>query len=52
MSLYRSTTGAYMVSSFIVEKLSVMLTGSYNYRLLTLHNLVLTMILMLQGAAA
>jgi hypothetical protein len=45
MSLYRSTTGAYMVSGFIVEKLSVMLTGSYNYRLLALHNLILTMIL-------
>src|SRR5688572_5548936 len=45
MSLYRSTTGAYMVSGFIVEKLSVMLTGGYNYRLLALHNLILTMIL-------
>ncbi|MDP9192869.1 MAG: hypothetical protein M3P06_14300 [Acidobacteriota bacterium] len=45
MSLYRSTTGAYMVSSFIVEKIHVTMFGRYSYRLLALHNEVVTMIL-------
>jgi len=45
MSLYRSSTGAYMVSGFIVEKIYVMAYGRYSYRLLALHNQVVTMIL-------
>jgi hypothetical protein len=45
MSLYRSTTGAYMVSGFIVEKIYATLYGGYNYRLLALHNEFVAMIL-------
>lgn len=43
-SIYRSSTGGYMVSGFIVEKLYSMAFGHYSYRLLALHNQVISAI--------
>jgi hypothetical protein len=36
--IYRSGTGAYMISGFLVEKIWIALTGKYSWRLLALHN--------------
>jgi hypothetical protein len=36
--LYRWSTGGYMLSGFVVEKIHVALTGRYDWRLLALHN--------------
>jgi hypothetical protein len=36
--IYRSGTGAFMVSGFLVEKAWMMLAGHYGWRLLALHN--------------
>jgi hypothetical protein len=36
--LYRSSTGGYLISGFIVEKIYSMITGHYGWRLLALHN--------------
>lgn len=44
-SIYRSSTGGYMVSGFIVEKLYSMMFGHYSYRLLALHNQIISAIL-------
>ena len=44
-AIYRNTTGAYMVSSFIGQKIFVMMYGRYSNRLLAFHNQVLAMIL-------
>ena len=44
-NIYRNSTGGYMVSGFIVEKLYSMVFGRYSYRLLALHNLIISAIL-------
>ncbi len=36
--IYRSGTGAYMISGYLVEKFWVALTGRYGWRLLALHD--------------
>jgi hypothetical protein len=36
--IYRSGTGASMISGFLVEKIWIALTGKYSWRLLALHN--------------
>jgi hypothetical protein len=36
--IYRSGTGAFMVSGFLVEKVWMAMTGRYGWRLLALHN--------------
>lgn len=43
--IYRSSTGAYMVSGFIVEKIYATMTGRYSYRLLALHNQIVSALL-------
>jgi hypothetical protein len=45
MTFVRNSTGAFMVSGFIVEKIYVTAFGHYSYRLLALHNQVVTLIL-------
>lgn len=37
-TLYRSETGAFMISGFLVEKVWVGITGRYGWRLLAIHN--------------
>ena len=37
-TIYRSGTGAYMISGFLVEKIWMASTGHYGWRLLALHN--------------
>ena len=44
-SIYLSSTGAYMVSGFITEKIYSTLFGHYSYRLLALHNQMISMII-------
>lgn len=44
-SIYLHSTGGYMVSGFIVEKLYSMVFGHYSYRLLALHNQIISAIL-------
>lgn len=44
-SIYRTSTGGYMVSGFIVEKLYSLVFGHYSYRLLALHNQIVSAIL-------
>lgn len=48
-SIYRNSTGGYMVSGFIVEKLYSMVFGHYSYRLLALHNQVISMVISALG---
>jgi hypothetical protein len=45
MTLVRNSTGAFMVSGFIVEKIYVLAFGHYSHRLLALHNQLVTLIL-------
>jgi uncharacterized membrane protein (UPF0136 family) len=45
VALYRNSTGGYMVSGFIVEKLYSALSGHYSYRLLAVHNQFVSMII-------
>ena len=44
-SIYLNSTGGYMVSGFIVEKLYSMIFGHYSYRLLALHNQIVSVII-------
>lgn len=44
-SVYRNSTGGYMVSGFIVEKFYSTVFGGYSYRLLALHNQIVSMII-------
>src|SRR5215467_5443649 len=43
--IYRTADGGYMVSSFILEKLFVMTFGRYSWRLLAIHNQIISMFL-------
>jgi hypothetical protein len=43
--IYLTSTGGYMVSGFVVEKLYSLAFGRYSYRLLALHNQIVSMIL-------
>jgi hypothetical protein len=38
VEIYRSTTGGYMVSAFILEKVFVTVSGRYSWTLLAIHN--------------
>jgi hypothetical protein len=42
--VYRSGTGAYMISGFIAERIWIGLTGKYSWRLLALHNEVVALL--------
>ncbi|HEX9373822.1 MAG TPA: hypothetical protein VF897_22615, partial [Roseiflexaceae bacterium] len=42
--IYRSSTGGYMISGFLAEKLWIGLTGKYSWRLLALHNEVVALL--------
>lgn len=44
-SIYLNSTGAYMVSGFIVEKVYSTMTGHYSYRLLAVHNQLVSMLI-------
>lgn len=44
-SIYLNSTGGYMVSGFAIEKLYSAISGHYSYRLLALHNQVVSMII-------
>jgi hypothetical protein len=43
--IYRSGTGAFMVSGFLTEKVWIALTGRYGWRLLALHNEMLLLLI-------
>jgi len=43
--IYRSGTGAFMVSGFLVEKVWMAMTGHYGWRLLALHNEVVLLLI-------
>jgi hypothetical protein len=40
-AFYRSSTGAYMLSGYLVEKIAILLTGRYQWKLLAFHNALL-----------
>ncbi len=44
-SIYRNSTGGYMISGFVIEKIYSTMTGHYSYRLLALHNQFVSMVL-------
>ncbi len=44
-SIYLNSTGAYMVSGFIVEKVYSAFAGHYSYRLLAVHNQLVSMLI-------
>ncbi len=44
IGVYLNSTGGYMVSGFVVEKLYSSIVGHYSYRLLALHNQIVSMI--------
>lgn len=44
-TVYLNSTGGYMVSGFIVEKIYSSVRGHYSYRLLALHNQVVNMVI-------
>jgi hypothetical protein len=43
--IYTNSTGGYMVSGFVAEKVYSMIFGRYSYRLLALHNQFMSMLL-------
>ena len=43
--IYRTSTGAYMLSAFILEKVYVTFTGHYSWRLVALHNQLVSLVL-------
>lgn len=43
--IYRTSTGAYMVSAFILQKIHVAVTGRYSWRLVALHNEIISLLL-------
>jgi hypothetical protein len=43
--IYRTSTGAYMVSTYIVEKVYFAFTGRYSWRLASLHNQIVSLLL-------
>jgi hypothetical protein len=43
-TIYRSSTGGLLISGFITEKIYASITGHYSYRLLGLHNQLLTLL--------
>jgi hypothetical protein len=43
-TIYRSATGAHMISAFLVEKIWIGITGRYGWKLLTLHNELLVLL--------
>jgi hypothetical protein len=43
--IYLNSTGTYMVSGFLAEKVYSTVTGHYSYRLLALHNQIVSMLL-------
>jgi hypothetical protein len=45
LAIYRSSTGGYLVSGFVVEKLYSIATGRYSPRLLGLHNQIVSALL-------
>jgi len=42
--MYRSGTGGFMISGFIVEKIWIAMTGHYGWRLLALHNVLTSLV--------
>lgn len=47
--IYRNSTGGYMLSGFIVEKLYSAATGHFSYRVVALHNQIVSMIISALG---
>jgi hypothetical protein len=43
--IYRTSTGAYLVSTFILEKIYFTFTGRYSWRLVALHNQLVSLVL-------
>jgi hypothetical protein len=43
-AFYRSSTGGYMVSGYVVEKIALLSVGRYSWRLLAIHNQVFMLI--------
>ncbi|HEV7573011.1 MAG TPA: hypothetical protein VGQ21_16040 [Thermoanaerobaculia bacterium] len=43
-TIYRSATGAHMISAFVVEKIWITITGRYGWELLALHNELLVLL--------
>ncbi|MEA2417145.1 MAG: hypothetical protein QOI58_3802 [Thermoanaerobaculia bacterium] len=43
-TIYRSATGAHMISAFLVEKIWIGITGRYGWKLLALHNELLVLL--------
>ena|SRR2546428_1362884 len=41
---YRTSTGAYMISGYLLEKTAFLTTGTYRWRLLAIHNSILMML--------
>jgi len=42
--IYRSGTGAFMITGFVVEKIWMAMTGHYGWRLLALHNVFVALL--------
>jgi hypothetical protein len=45
IEIYRSSTGGYMVSAFVLEKLYSAMSGHFSWRLMVLHNQILSLLL-------
>jgi len=44
-AIYRSSSGGYMVSGFVLQKLYTALFGSYSWRLIAIHNQIVSLVL-------
>jgi hypothetical protein len=42
--VYKTSTGVYMVSGFLLERLYIAMTGHYSWRLLAVHNQIVTLL--------
>src|ERR1700745_216457 len=45
VNVYRSSTGGYMVSAFLLEKLYIAFFGHYSWRLIAIHNELVALLL-------
>ncbi|HEX6177405.1 MAG TPA: hypothetical protein VF057_03540 [Thermoanaerobaculia bacterium] len=43
-AFYRSSSGGYMVSGYVIEKIALLATGEYSWKLLAVHNAAITLL--------